>query len=128
MTYVFATMLTRPRINACFTTPSGGLFLTCTGEKYIQCYTILYNVQQLICWDFKYKKFILGVVGLPLQGYKLPSTPVPCCESTALFTNKPLASPHPLIPPLRHIPTHVILFHTGRRRHWYIEDHLDPIH
>jgi hypothetical protein len=35
-------MLTGPRINVDDITPSCGLFLTCTGEKYIQNYTTTY--------------------------------------------------------------------------------------
>jgi hypothetical protein len=31
---MFETKLVGPRINACFTSLSGGLFLTCRGEKY----------------------------------------------------------------------------------------------
>jgi hypothetical protein len=36
MALMFATMLTGPRIDAGFVTPSCGLFLTHRGEKYIQ--------------------------------------------------------------------------------------------
>ncbi len=42
-----------------------------------------------------------------VQGYKLPSTPVPCCKSIALFF-KPLAPPpHPSLPLIQPLdPTH----------------------
>jgi hypothetical protein len=56
--YVFATMLTGPRKNACFEIPSHGLFL-CPEEK---IHTVLYNVQYLTCGSFKYKKPLLGVM------------------------------------------------------------------
>ncbi len=42
-------MLTGPRISICFIILSRVLFLICRGEKYTQYYTILYNVQKLIC-------------------------------------------------------------------------------
>jgi hypothetical protein len=38
-------MLTDPRINAGVVTPSGGLILSCRGEKLKQYYTSIYSAQ-----------------------------------------------------------------------------------
>jgi hypothetical protein len=44
---MFTTMPAGLRMNAGVVTPSRGLFLTCRREKYIQYYTIIYNIQYL---------------------------------------------------------------------------------
>jgi hypothetical protein len=55
-------MLTGPNINACFVPPSHGIYLTRRGEKYVQYYTIFYNVQELLCGFLNAKKPFLVVV------------------------------------------------------------------
>jgi hypothetical protein len=62
---VYITMLTGPRIDAGAVTSSGGLFLTCRGEKYVQFCTIIYSEQYLRVGFFKKAKIpYLGVVAI----------------------------------------------------------------
>jgi hypothetical protein len=60
------TMLTGPRINSGAVTPSGGLFLTCRGEKYVQFCTITYSEQYLRVGFLNAKIPYLGVVATTL--------------------------------------------------------------
>ncbi len=93
LTLLFTTMLTDPRINTYFVTTSCGLFLTCRGDKYLQNYSILYYVQQLMYGLSNAKKPYL-VWWPSLQGCQLPSTPVPCCNLAAPFPT--CCWPHPI--------------------------------
>jgi hypothetical protein len=53
-----------PRINADDVTPSYGLFLTCTGEKYIQHYEEIY-IDTIYIWNpLNAKNPLFGVVAI----------------------------------------------------------------
>jgi hypothetical protein len=106
---MFAKLLTGPRINAGFITPSHGLFLTCRGEKYIQYYTILYNVQYLKCRVFKCKIHNLGC-GPQCKGANFPLLRSHAENQLPRFSQAIRPAPSPSPPLQAHIPKHVIQF------------------
>jgi hypothetical protein len=92
-------MLTGLRINICFITLSCVLFLICRGEKYTQYYTILYNVQQLICGLANVKTLTWGG-GLQCKDVSFPPFLSFAVIQIPHFPQVAGPTPIPLIPPL----------------------------
>jgi hypothetical protein len=87
---------------------------------YIQYYSILNNIQQLMCGLLNAKNPYLGWRPSAAQVCELPSTPVPCCDSITTFPTS--YWPHPIpwsLPSTTHTHTYDTIS-TGRRRHLHI--------
>jgi hypothetical protein len=107
MLLLFATMLTGPRINTGVVTPSGGLFLTCRGEKYIHYCTIIYSVQYLHVRFPNAKNPLLWVAAFSVRVQtSLHSGPM--LNMVCPISHKPLAPTIPQARPFQsHMSTHV---------------------